>query len=424
MKEIKQEKPKVFFKTFGCRTNLYDTQIMRENLGEFEHTLEEECAQVVVINSCTVTNGADSGVRSYVRKARDMGKSVVFAGCGVKTQGRALFDKGLVDGVLGHSHKESIAHALDKLAQGEKFFYEDSLEHLDSTIVSEFVGKSRAFIKIQEGCDFACSYCVIPSVRGKSRSLPLEQIVRQVQVLVDSGVQEVVLTGTNVGSYGRDSNSSLSKLLRALFALDGLKRVRIGSLEPSQIDEEFCELLAHPKLERHLHIALQHSHNAMLKLMNRANRFESDYELLHKIAALGYAIGTDYIVGHPGESEEIWEQAFSNVRTLPLTHIHPFVYSVRSGTASASMSDRVNGALAKERLHSLNTHIQEANRAFRQKRMAQDKPLQVLIEKQLGDVYVGLDEHFNKIFIESKQDLGQWVGIDENEIKEHNYAKI
>lgn len=423
MKEIKQEK-KVFFKTFGCRTNLYDTQIMRENLGDFAHTLEEAQADIVVINSCTVTNGADSSVRSYVRKARDLGKSVVFAGCGVKTQGRELLEKGLVDGVLGHSHKESIAQALDKLAQGQKFFYEDNLAHLDSSIVSEFVGKSRAFIKIQEGCDFACSYCIIPSVRGKSRSLPLKQIVKQVQVLVDSGVQEIVLTGTNVGSYGKDSNSSITKLLHTLFAIPDLKRVRIGSLEPSQIDEEFCELLAHPKLERHLHIALQHTHNAMLKLMNRANCFEEDSRLLHTIADLGYAIGTDYIVGHPGESEEVWEQAFSNVRTLPLTHIHPFVYSIRSGTASASMSDRVNGAVAKERLHSLNTHIQEANLAFRRKRQTQDKPLQVLIEKQLGGVYVGLDEHFNKIFIESTQELGQWVEITEYDIKEHNYAKI
>ena len=417
-------KQKVFFKTFGCRTNLYDTQVMRENLSDFECTQSEQEAQIVVVNSCTVTNGADSGVRNYIRKAHNDGKRVIFAGCGVKTQGRALFENHLVSGVLGHSHKENLNRAL---LLNERFFYEDRLEerHLDSTIISEFVGKSRAFIKIQEGCDFACSYCIIPSVRGAARSYDMRQIIKQVEILVEKGVLEIVLTGTNVGSYGRDKKSSITALLRELFRIKQLKRIRIGSLEPSQIDEEFFTLLGHEKLEKHLHIALQYTQNEILAKMNRINRVESDFLLLERIAKLGYAIGTDFIVGHPGESEQIWQEALENAKYLPLTHIHPFVYSVRDGTPSALMSPKVRGDEAKQRLHALSECIKAKNLAFRQAHKSQNKPLWILLEKQIGDCYYGLDEFFNKIVIESNARLPQWFCLEKYEVQEDmNYAKI
>ncbi len=418
------QRQKVYFKTFGCRTNLYDTQIMRQNLKDFEHTEDEAKAQIIVVNSCTVTNGADSGVRNYIRKANKSGKRIVFAGCGVKTQGKALYENSLVSDVLGHSHKEKI----NALLLGEKrFFYDDDLDkkHLDSTIISEFVGKSRAFIKIQEGCDFACSYCVIPSVRGSARSYDMRQILEQVRILTDKDVLEVVLTGTNVGSYGKDKNSSIAKLIKELFKIENLKRIRIGSLEPSQIDEEFFELLGSEKLERHLHIALQHAHNTMLEKMNRHNRFESDCKLLERISSLNYAIGTDFIIGHPGEDSAIWQETLQNLKSLPLTHIHPFIYSPRDNTPSASMYPRVKGDEAKQRLHELNAFIAQNNLAFRRAKLASQNPLKILIEKRIGDVYYGLDEFFNKIIIESKQSLPQWLELKDYEIQEDvNYARI
>lgn len=430
-------RPKVYFKTFGCRTNLYDTQVMRQNLHDFEATLEESEASIVVVNSCTVTNGADSGVRSYVRKIQSQGKKILFAGCGVGTQGKALFSQNLVSGILGHSHKEHINSALKQLSQEKEVFYADELDkkHLDSTMIAEFVGKSRAFIKIQEGCDFACSYCVIPLVRGSARSYEIDSVRSQVQGLIDSGISEVVLTGTNVGSYGKDKGTNISTLLKVLFKLDGLKRVRIGSLEPSQIDEEFLELLSEEKFCRHLHIALQHTHDEMLSIMNRANRFETDVRLLEKIASLGYAIGTDFIVAHPGESEAIWQEALANAKSLPLTHIHPFIYSLRDGTHSANLIKQakyplIRGDVAKSRLHELQSAIKAKNRHFRESKKAKNASLKILIEKQLGGHYYGLDEFFNKIIIQSHTPLknlsqSQWLAISDYEIKEeHNYAII
>ncbi|CBG39772.1 tRNA (N(6)-L-threonylcarbamoyladenosine(37)-C(2))-methylthiotransferase MtaB [Helicobacter mustelae] len=412
---------KVFFKTFGCRTNLFDTQVMRQNLKDFVVCENEEEADIIVVNSCTVTNGADAGVRSYVNKMNRSGKKIYFTGCGAKTQGKNLFDKNLVFGSFGHTHKEKINDFL--LAKG-RFFYEERSDasHIDTTLVSEFVGKVRAFIKIQEGCDFACSYCIIPSVRGISRSYPQARVLEQIGILADHGVSEVVLTGTNVGSYGKDFGSNIAKLIHEISKIKGILRIRIGSLEPSQIDEEFLELLEGDFLERHLHIALQHSSDRMLEIMNRHNRVASDRALLEKIADRGFAIGTDFIVGHPGESVQVWEEALENLTQLPLTHIHPFIYSIRDNTPSAKMKNTIRGDVAKERLHIINALVAEKNFSFRQKM----SPLRVLVESGKDGLYSGLDQFFNRISIKSAKDLKNcWVDVEDYGIeKRGNYAEI
>lgn len=412
-------KPKVFFKTFGCRTNLFDTQVMIENLKDFEITQAENEAQIIVINSCTVTNGADSGVRHYLNKIKKMGKKIYFTGCGVATKGEEIFPQ--VSGVFAHDHKEKINSLLQ---QDQKFFLPtQNSSHIDTTLVSEFIGKSRAFIKIQEGCDFSCSYCIIPFSRGKARSLPEHNILTQIKTLAQEGIKEIVLTGTNMGSYGKDTQSSVAKLIKEISKIQGIKRIRLGSLEPSQIDEEFLELLGEEFLERHLHIALQHTHDAMLKLMNRQNRFKTDLALFELIASKGFALGSDYIIGHPGESEEIWQEAYANLKHFPLTHIHPFIYSPRSGTPSASMKPITPGNIAKKRLHLVNQLIAQNNLTFRQKNTKTS--LKVLVESQKNNIFYGLDQFFNKIQIQSSQKLPSWLEIQSYTILEHhNFAHI
>ncbi|HGZ70851.1 MAG TPA: radical SAM protein, partial [Nitratifractor sp.] len=185
---------KVYFKTFGCRTNQFDTQIMINNLQDFQLADQESDADIVVVNSCTVTNGADSSVRGYINSVKRKNESakVVLAGCGAHSKGEELYKKGDIFGVFGHSEKENIG----KLLKNQDRFYQiGDLEHIDESVVSHFVGKSRAFIKVQEGCNFRCSYCIIPYVRGNARSLPLEQIKEQVRVLAGNGFGEFILTG-------------------------------------------------------------------------------------------------------------------------------------------------------------------------------------------------------------------------------------
>jgi len=413
---------KVYFKTFGCRTNQFDTQVMMSKLKDYELTEDELHSDYIVVNSCTVTNGADSSVRNYISsmKRKNPNAKVILAGCGSHSKGESLFANKKVFGVIGHSEKENINTVL----KNEQPFYQiGDLEHIDTTIVEEFVGKSRAFIKIQEGCDFACSYCIIPQVRGAARSHKEETILEQISKLASNGFGEFILTGTNVGSYGQDHNTSMAKLLKKMSQIRGVRRIRIGSLEPIQIDDEFMELLTEPWMAKQLHIALQHTSDKMLEVMNRRNTYETDLALFNKIASKGYALGTDFIVGHPGEGEEEWQEAMQRVKELPLTHLHAFSYSKRDNTASSTMKPEIRGNIAKERHRELTALIKAKNYAFRREHHSQ---LEVLLENGKDGLYQGFDQYFNKVSVRSDDDLSaNWVFLNNVEVTDvGNEAKI
>lgn len=411
-----EAKKKVFFKTFGCRTNVFDTQVMMNNLKDFDITLDEKQADMVVINSCTVTNSADSTARGYINHLKKLPKNpkVFFTGCGVWTKGENLFKENKINSLFGHSEKEKINNLLKK---EERFFEAGDLEHIDNTIVDSFIGKSRAFIKIQEGCDFRCSYCIIPHVRGDARSYAEDKILEQISTLATNGFGEFILTGTNVGSYGKKQHTSLAKLLKKISQLSGVRRIRLGSVEPIQIDDEFKELIKEPWMAKHLHIALQHTSKDMLDIMNRRNKVLNDLELFEFLSSNGYALGTDFIVGHPGETDDIWKEAMTNLHRFPLTHVHAFTYSKRDGTPSATMKGEVKGDISKKRYNELVEIIDNKNLEFRKN----IKPLQILIESKKDNIYTGLDQFFNKIEVQSEVDLvGDWIEILDYEAKGQN----
>ena len=410
---------KIFFKTFGCRTNIYDTELLKSYIKDYEITNDEEVADIVVINSCTVTNSADSGVRNYINGVKRRGAKVILTGCGAVSKGKELFASGIY-GVLGASKKSD----LNELLKQEKPFFElGNLNSVDKNIVTNYENHTKAFIKIQEGCNFNCSYCIIPSVRGKARSMDEAMILKEARILAQNGYNELVLTGTNIGSYGKDTNSSLGKLLANLGKISGIRRIRLGSIEPSQIDESFREILKEEWLERHLHIALQHTSQAMLKIMRRRNNAFSDLELFNELSSLGFALGTDYIVGHPGESEEIWAEAVENFKNFPITHLHAFVYSPRRDTHSATLKSDVSGDVAKARLKVLQGIAFTNNENFRKKH---NETLKILVEQKNGDFYEGFDQFYNKAKISSQNDITkEWLEVSEYEIKpDANYAKI
>ena len=410
---------KIFFKTFGCRTNIYDTELLKSYIKDYEITNDEEGADIVVINSCTVTNSADSGVRNYINGVKRRGAKVILTGCGAVSKGKELFASGIF-GVLGASKKSD----LNELLKQEKPFFElGNLNSVDKNIVTNYENHTKAFIKIQEGCNFNCSYCIIPSVRGRARSMDEAMILKEARILAQNGYNELVLTGTNIGSYGKDTNSSLGKLLANLGKISGIRRIRLGSIEPSQIDESFREILKEEWLERHLHIALQHTSEAMLKIMRRRNNAFSDLELFNELSSLGFALGTDYIVGHPGESEEIWAEAVENFKKFPITHLHAFVYSPRRDTHSATLKSDVGGDVAKARLKVLQGIAFKNNENFRKKH---NGALKILVEQKNGDFYEGFDQFYNKAKISSQNDITkEWLEVSEYEIKpDANYAKI
>ncbi|MCI0500722.1 MAG: tRNA (N(6)-L-threonylcarbamoyladenosine(37)-C(2))-methylthiotransferase MtaB [Epsilonproteobacteria bacterium] len=407
-------KQKVYFKTFGCRTNVVDSQIMMSKLEDFETTLDEFEADIVVINSCTVTNSADSTARGYINSLKKSLKNprVIFTGCGVWTKGEGLFKENKIDALFGASEKENI-NAL--LKNDSRFFEAGDLNHIDNTIIENMIGKSRAFIKIQEGCDFRCSYCIIPYVRGNSRGYSEEKILDQIKLLASNGFGEFILTGTNLGSFGKgiDGKDGLALLLQKISQIKGVRRVRLGSVEPIQITDQFKELLDEPWMGKHLHIALQHTTKEMLNLMNRRNKLKSDLELFELISNKGYALGTDFIVGHPGETEAIWNEAMENIKRFPLTHLHGFTYSKRDGTPSATMSGQINGDVAKKRLAELTSIIETKNYHFRQ----QKQNLEILIEQKKDNIYLGYDQFFNQIEVSSVADLvGDWINVSQYKV--------
>ncbi len=329
-----------------------------------------------------------------------------------------------IDALFGHSEKEKI----NTLLQDEsRFFKAGDLDHIDDTIIEKMIGKSRAFVKIQEGCDFRCSYCIIPYVRGNSRSYDEHKILQQITTLAINGFGEFILTGINVGSYGKEQGrenkkDKLAQLLKKISLIRGVRRVRLGSIEPVQITDEFKELLNEPWMGKHLHIALQHTNKEMLKLMNRRNKVKSDLELFEYLSEKGYALGTDFIVGHPGESEAIWENAYNMLEKFPLTHCHSFTYSKRDGTPSSTMKPEINGTVAKERMSQLEELIKEKNYTFRKKQ----KSLDILIESKKENIYTGYDQFFNTIKVQSDEDLvGDWICMEDYEVKkDYNVSKF
>lgn len=386
---------------------------MKNFVKSHEIVANEYDADIIVVNSCTVTNGADSDVRNYINRANRENKRVLMTGCGAISRGKELFDTKKVFGVFSMDEKQNIDEFLSRQT---KFISINQQNKIDKNIVTHFENHAKAFIKIQEGCDFSCSYCIIPSVRGRARSLDEMMILNEAQNLIKNGFNELILTGTNIGSYGKDTGSNLGKLLQKIGRISGLKRVRLGSIEPSQIDESFREVLKESWIERHLHIALQHTSQKMLTIMRRRNRAFRDIELFGELANLGFALGTDYIVGHPGESDEIWAEALENFKKFRITHIHAFIYSPRDGTLSAKMGAGINGTIAKTRLKTLQNIVFLNNFQFRQNLRKNSVNLDVLIERKNGEYFEGYDQFYNKTLIKSDKNLTKkWV-----EIKDYN----
>lgn len=417
---MKGEVKKVYFKTFGCRTNIYDTQVMIENLKDFDIAKDENEADIIIINSCTVTNSADSRARGYISKVSKLGKRVIYAGCGAISKGEKLFKEDKVFGVFGHSEKENINQILKK---SERFIKIGDLSSVEKSIVYNFEGKNRAFIKIQEGCNFRCSYCIIPYVRGDARSQDEEKILEQIKILTQNDYNEFILTGTNIGSYGKDKGTSLGKLLKKISLIRGVKRIRLGSIEPVQIDDDFKEILDESWLERHLHIALQHTNEEMLKIMHRRNSFKNDIKLFEELSLKGFALGTDFIVGHPGESEERFEDGYEKLEKLPLTHIHCFTYSKREDTPSAKMENTIGGDIAKKRHKKVEELIERKNYEFRKN---VKEPLLVLVEEFKDGYFKGLDQYYNRVLINSKKELNnEWIKLNNYKVKKDmNYAEF
>ena len=382
---------KIAFHNLGCKVNAYETEAMIRQLKEAGYEIVDfsEKADVYVVNTCTVTGVADKKSRQMLHRAKKNNPKalVVAVGCYVQADpARALADEA-VDLVVGNHEKNRLAELIEnKLSEVADI---NSIKEYEPLFVDRFDSHTRAFVKIQDGCTQFCSYCLIPYVRGRVRSREPEDVVKEIESIAAAGCKEVVLTGIHLSSYGNDGRPehmgpALLDLISRLSGIEGLERIRLGSLEPRIITEEFAGTLAkEPKFCPHFHLSLQSGCDATLKRMNRhytAAEFKEKCELLRRHFKLP-AITTDVIVGFPGETEEEFACTAAYLRDLHLSKLHVFPYSLRKGTAAERLPGRVPDAVKAERVKALMA-ISEADEAAFKKAWSL-LPREVLLEEEV-----------------------------------------
>lgn len=347
--------------TLGCKTNQYETDGMMEILKKMGASVVdfEDAADVYLINTCSVTNMADKKSRQMIHRARKNNPEalVIACGCYVQAEKEKLSQDKDIDIIISNNRKKDIGHVIaEYFNSGETACFtdisrENEFEELD---VNKPVYHTRAYVKIQDGCNQFCTYCIIPYVRGRIRSRSMDSVIDEISRLAEAGVKEVVLTGIHISSYGRDmdGDTGLADLVENISKIEGIERIRLGSLEPGIITEEFARRIkAVDKLCPHFHLSLQSGCDSVLKRMNRkytCSEYMEKCELLRKVYK-NPAITTDVIVGFPGETEEEFECTRKYLEDINLYEMHIFKYSQRKGTPAATMPNQVDPSVKNSR---------------------------------------------------------------------------
>lgn len=347
--------------TLGCKVNTYESEYIIHLLKDAGYVIKDfdDYCDVYIINTCTVTNTSDIKSRKMIRKAIRKNPSACVVAMGCFIEANKEFSLPGLDIVLGNRDKSKIIDLLDEWfnqqAEIRRLYSKLPLEFEDMYI-NEFPGRTRAFVKIQDGCENFCSYCIIPFVRGKCRSKKFEEVITEITDLVSHGYQEIVLTGIHTGNYGVDLETNFANLLKAIVEIPGLLRLRISSIEITELTEEVLEVLRYSSIiVDHMHIPLQAGSNHVLSLMNRKYDLNYYFDKITKIREIrpNMAITTDVIVGFPGETEEDFLETIDTCKKIGFTKIHVFPYSERKGTKAMDLPDHVDPSIKKERAQRL-----------------------------------------------------------------------
>lgn len=396
-----------FVQTFGCRCNQADSAGFRHSLcgKSLAETHTPTDADLLVVNTCTVTHRTDQQVRQALRKLHrdNPAARLVVTGCYAQRDPETLAAIPGVDLVIGNADRDRLAEIVSDGTIPDKVMHRafDAARDFLIPRMSSTGGKTRPFVKLQDGCDARCSYCIVPSVRGPGRSVLPDGAVAEVRALVESGYQEIVLTGVHLGTYGRKLSDpvKLLELLRRIVEVRGLGRLRLSSIEPMRFDRGIVRLaVEHPVIARHFHIPLQSGSDRVLRRMRRpytAARFRDLLEHLHDRIPPA-ALGTDVLVGFPGETEEDFAQTCALVRDTPLTYLHVFPFSARAGTDAFNLVDQVPARIVQERARVLRALSVEKNLAFRRAFAGQVLPALTLArEEELGESVILTDNYIH-----------------------------
>ena len=414
-------KGKVALHNLGCKVNAYETEAMQQMLeaAGYEIVPFEPGADIYVINTCSVTNIADRKSRQMLHKAKKMNPDaiVVAAGCYVQADTKKAEADASIDIIIGNNKKQELIPILESYRTG----HQKTTECVDINHTKEYENleidrteeHTRAYLKVQDGCNQFCTYCIIPYARGRIRSKKTEDVVNEVKRLAASGCQEVVLTGIHLSSYGKErpeDQENLLTLIQAVHQVDGIERIRLGSLEPGIITEEFAAAISSlPKVCPHFHLSLQSGCTTTLKRMNRrytAEEYREKCEILRKYYPAP-ALTTDVITGFPGETEEEFEESRSFVDSIHFYETHIFPYSKREGTKAAGMPDQLTEQVKKERSRILIALGKEHQREYMEQFLGQEK--EVLFEEQQTvegqEYWTGHTMEYLKVAVISEENL-------------------
>ena len=386
---------KVAIQSLGCKVNLYESEYITDQFQKagYEIVPFQEIADVYIINTCSVTNTSDVKSRKVIHQAirRNPDACIVAIGCFIEAN-HDYHEDG-VDILLGNANKSKVLEYVERYWQTKQkanYFVTPIPEKFDDMTMSTFLGRTRAFIKIQDGCENFCSYCIIPYVRGKCRSKNFQTVLEEIQNYVQHGYKEVVLTGIHTGNYGVDLGTDFAALLREIVKINGLVRLRISSIEITELTDEVLQIIRdNDVIVNHLHIPLQAGSDKILRLMNRKYDlayFKQKMEQIREIRP-DISLTTDIIVGFPSESEEDFQDTLSFVREVQFSKVHVFPYSRRSGTVAADMAEQVPGDVKKDRVRRLLALSKELETEYMKKFIG--KTLPVLMEVNRTDYSLG-----------------------------------
>lgn len=398
----------VSFHTLGCRLNMSETGSIAQGFADRGYQIVGfgEPSDVTFLNTCTVTDGADSTCRNLIRKAYNSNPEgkVVVAGCYAQMEAEKIKRMQGVDLILGTNEKYKVFEYLDE-DEDIQIKIDKSTEFWGAA-TTEADTHTRAFLKIQDGCNYVCSFCIIPFARGRSRTITVANAIVEAKKLVERGFKEIILTGVNIGEYESSSGEKLVDLVKGVVGVEGLERLRLSSVEPNTITEELLEVLRDSgKYQDHFHIPMQSGSDEILKSMRR----KYDVAFYKKTMSLiksyfpDASIGADIIVGYPGETDAQFMETFNLAKELPITHFHVFPYSKRQNTTAAKMDNHIQGNLKKERVKTLIHLGEEKLNAFTQKMLGRES--EVLFEREKDGYFHGYTSNYIKVRIKSDRDL-------------------
>lgn len=403
---------KVAFYTLGCKVNQYETESIKNQLIKkgYEEVSFEDKADIYIVNSCTVTSVADRKTRNMLRRAKKINPNgaVIVTGCYAQTNSKELLEMEDIDYVIGNTDKSGIVNfiedienrTMEKLKNHNIFLDSEYAEYEFATLRE----MSRAYVKIQDGCNNFCSYCKIPFARGKSRSRQKNNILKEITKLSQEGFKEIILIGINLGAYGEDleNGGNFEDLLKDILKIEGIERVRIGSVYPDKISDEFIEMFSNPKLMPHLHISLQSCDDTVLKRMRRkygSSLIEERLTKLRKtVPNMEYTV--DVIVGFPGESQEMFQNSYNLIDKIGFSGLHIFQYSDRENTLASTFEDKIDPKVKKERADELEK-LKEIM-AERERKKYLDRELKVLVEEEKDGYLYGYSENYLRVKFKGK----------------------